>query len=293
MCAGLSAKLVGRAWLAVLTLGLAGCAEGMFFHPDQIEYTTPAKLGLQAQRVRLTGPRSSELDALWLPAQGTARGTVLQVHGNAANLSNHLPLVSWLPAAGYNVLAFDYRGYGASTGTPSLGGIVDDTLSAMAWLRARPDVGAQGFVVLGHSLGGATATRAVTRSPEGVRLLVLDSPLSSYRGMAADAARRAAWPVRLLAPLATLDLPTAQDDPLQAIPHLAVPLLVLVGLDDRVVPPTRGEALWAAAPQPKTLRRIEGGQHIDALGRADVRELLMKHLKAAAQPHPPEPARTP
>src|SRR5262245_32609812 len=73
--------------------------ERYFFYPDQVVYTTPQALGLAAQDLRFPGPDGSTLHAWWMPARGPALGTVLHVHGNAANISNHLPLVAWLPAA--------------------------------------------------------------------------------------------------------------------------------------------------------------------------------------------------
>ena len=90
----------------------------------------------------LTAPDGSKLHAWFLPAQGRAKGTVLHLHGNAANVSNHLPLVAWLPPRGFNVLTLDYRGFGRSQGTPSLDGVVDDAAAALEYLRTRTGVDA-------------------------------------------------------------------------------------------------------------------------------------------------------
>ena len=110
----------------------------MFFYPDSATYTTPAQLGVRAEDVQIVTADGSRLHGWFLPAVGNANGTVLHLHGNAANVSNHLPLVSWLPARGYNVLMVDYRGFGRSQGKPSLDGIVDDAAAAVAYLRTRP-----------------------------------------------------------------------------------------------------------------------------------------------------------
>ena len=109
----------------VLVIVLAGCIERMFFYPDSATYTTPAQLGVRAEDVQIVTADGSRLHGWFLPAVGNAKGTVLHLHGNAANVSNHLPLVSWLPARGYNVLMVDYRGFGRSEGKPSLDGIVE------------------------------------------------------------------------------------------------------------------------------------------------------------------------
>jgi hypothetical protein len=94
------------AWMALLgisTVSLAGCIERFFFYPDSARYASPEQFGLRAEDVRMQASDGTQLHGWFLPASGTAKGTVLHLHGNAANVSNHLPLVAWLPARGYNV----------------------------------------------------------------------------------------------------------------------------------------------------------------------------------------------
>jgi pimeloyl-ACP methyl ester carboxylesterase len=175
------------ALVAMSTFSLAGCIERFFFYPDSTRYTTPEQFGLKAEDVTLTAADGAHLHAWFLPASGAAKATVLHLHGNAANVSNHLPLVAWLPARGYHVLMLDYRGFGRSQGRPSLDGIVDDALAALAYLRTRSDVDPTRLVVFGQSIGGATALRMLARDAAGVRLAIIDSSFPSYRGIARDA----------------------------------------------------------------------------------------------------------
>lgn len=267
--------------LAVVLAALTGgCAERFFFYPDQHVYTTPQAEGVQVEDVLLPGPHGTQLHGWWLQAKGSAHGTVLHVHGNAANISNHLPLVAWLPAAGFNVLTFDYRGYGRSDGKPSINGLVDDTRAALAWLRRRPGIDGERLAVIGQSLGGATAVRAVAADPQGVRLLVLDSAFSSYRGIAREAAR-SMGPLGWLAPVFIPTLPNNEHDPVHAAARLTMPLLVVHGSRDAVIPQHHGRALWAAAKDPKHWLPIDGGEHIDGLMRDDVRAQVRDAMVAA------------
>ncbi len=146
---------------------LAGCVERMFFYPDAVKYTTPSQIGVRVEDVHVVSSDGSRLHGWFMPAVGQAKATVLHLHGNAANISNHLPLVAWLPARGYNVLMIDYRGFGRSAGKPSLDGIVDDAAAALAYLRTRPDVDATRLIVFGQSIGGATALRMLARDANG------------------------------------------------------------------------------------------------------------------------------
>ena len=259
---------------------LAGCIEGQFFYPDRRVYSTPAQFGLQARDVWFNSEDGSRLHGWWLPATASpAKGTVIHAHGNAANVTNHLPLVAWLPAAGYNVLSFDYRGFGRSEGKPTLDGAVADARAALSAARVQPGVDAQRLIVLGQSLGGATVTRALAQDAAGVRLLIIDSAFDSYGGIARDAVRGSPW--AFAAPLASAALPGRDKDPITAIATLRMPVLVLHGELDAMIPVQHGQRLHDAVPGRRMLLRIPDGQHIDALLRPDVRTQVLQAMDAA------------
>ncbi|MGH6624545.1 MAG: alpha/beta hydrolase [Burkholderiaceae bacterium] len=251
---------------ATLALGLAamivsGWVESFFFYPDNVRYSAPGQFGLKAEDVWLRAVDGSRLHAWFLPAQGgtAARGTVLHLHGNAANVSNHLPLVAWLPAQGYNVVTLDYRGFGKSEGKPSLDGVVDDAAVALAYLRTRPDVDADRLIVLGQSLGGATALRLLARDPAGVRLAIIEAAFTGYRTIARDAT---VGPLAALVPLAVSVLPPPDQDPIAALAHIRVPLIFVHGTRDRVIPEQHSAALHAAAISNKHLWIVPNGEHV-------------------------------
>lgn len=272
---------VAIAVIALLALLLAGCVERMFFYPDSAQYTHPERYGLRHEDVFVTTADGVRLHGWWLPAKGGALGTVLHLHGNAANVSNHLPLVAWLPPAGFNVLMLDYRGFGRSQGRPTLDGVVDDAAAALAWLRTRPDVDAQRLVVLGQSLGGATALRLLARDAGGVRLGVIEASFAGYRGIARDAALRSVVLVPLL-PVALPALPPSRDDPVTALAAVRVPLLIVHGTADEVIPFSHGEQLAAAAANAEFIR-VEGARHLEPLTRADVQRRVLAAMTAAVR----------
>ncbi len=277
--AGAAGAPRGRALLLACTLMLSGCVERMFFYPDRVQYTRPADYGLAHEDLAITTADGVRLHGWWLPAQGAARGSVLHLHGNAANVSNHLPLVAWLPPAGFNVLMVDYRGFGASEGAPTLDGVVEDGLAALRHLRSRSDVDPQRLIVFGQSLGGATALRVLARDAGGVRLAIIDSAFASYRGVARDAAVGSIV-LAPFAPLARL-LPDAASDPVTAASQLRLPLLFVHGTADQVIPPKHSERLHAAASEPKRLIAAPGARHMEALMRRDVQAQVLAAMLEA------------
>jgi hypothetical protein len=262
-----------------LVIVLAGCIERMFFYPDSATYTTPAQLGVRAEDVRIVTADGSRLHGWFLPAVGNAKGTVLHLHGNAANVSNHLPLVSWLPARGYNVLMVDYRGFGRSDGKPSLDGVVDDAAAALAYLRTRPDVDATRLIVLGQSIGGATALRLLARDGRGMRLGVIDSAFASYRGIARDATT--GGPLAPIAALTVGVLPGPDKDPITALKSIRVPLIFVHGARDTIIAAVNSEKLHAAASGSQHWS-VPDAMHIMALGQpGSWREKLVQAMDAA------------
>jgi uncharacterized protein len=274
--------VVALALVALVALLLAGCVERLFFYPDSAQYTRPEQYGLQHEDVFFTAADGSRLHGWWLPAKGAALGSVLHLHGNAANVSNHLPLVAWLPAAGFNVLMLDYRGFGRSQGRPTLDGVVDDAAAALAYLRTRPGVDGGRLIVLGQSLGGAPALRLLARDGDGVRLAVIEAAFASYRGIARDAAMQSVV-LAPLVPIAAPALPPTSDDPVTALARLRVPLLLVHGTDDEVIPFRHGEQLAAAAPAGTPFVRVDGARHMESLSRADVQRRVLDAMVAAVR----------
>jgi fermentation-respiration switch protein FrsA (DUF1100 family) len=277
--------------LLAALLVAAGC-NGMFFQPNAVGYSYPYQFGLWHEDVFFASGDGTRLTGWFLPAQGRPRGTVIHFHGNGANISNHLPVVRWLPAAGYAVFLFDYRGYGVSEGEPSRAGVIEDGVAALAYVRGRKDVDPQRLVVFGQSLGAAVAVSALARAgTAGVRALVLEGSFASYREVV-RLILDDSWLTWLFQyPVAYL-LFSDELSPLEDLPAVAgVPLLVVHGERDRMVPFANGRALFDAFPGPdKTFWAIPLGGHIGAFVQdgSPWRKSLLAYLERKLGPLPPE-----
>ncbi|MBC8119386.1 MAG: alpha/beta hydrolase [Burkholderiaceae bacterium] len=269
------------AFIGTFVIVLAGCVERMFFYPDAVLYAAPVNLNVKAEDFYVVSGDDAKLHGWFLPAAGKPKATVLHLHGNAANISNHLPLVAWLPAHGYNVLMIDYRGFGRSEGKPSLDGIVDDAAAALAYVRSRTDVDATRVIVFGQSIGGATALRLLARDSKGVRLAVIDSAFASYRGVARDAT--AGGPLAPIAALTAGMLPGPEKDPVTAVKGIRVPLIFVHGERDSIIAAVNSEQLHAAATDSQ-LWSVPNAMHISALAQPGAwREKLVLAMDQAAR----------
>ena len=197
------------------------------------------------------------LHGWWAPA-AEPKAHVLFLHGNAGNIGDRVPHIELLTAAGLDVLAFDYRGYGRSTGRPSEQGTYRDAQAALAALHRRPGIDPARVVYVGESLGGAIALALAVRSPPSG--LVLQSTFTSVRDMA-----------RLHYPLIPRAMVPDAYPSLRLVAEVRTRLLCLHGDSDELIPLMYGEALFEAATCTKEMVVFPGVGHNDVIAHAGTR----------------------
>jgi fermentation-respiration switch protein FrsA (DUF1100 family) len=190
------------------------------------------------------------LGAWYFPVPG--RGpAVLVCNGNGGDRSMRAELAAALNRAGLSVLLFDYRGYGGNPGRPTEEGLAADARAAQAWLAAQPDVDPKRIVYFGESLGAAVSLGLAVERPPAA--LVLRSPFTSLGDVGAV---HYPWlPVRRL----LLD----RYPSMERIASLRVPVLVIAGDRDDIVPASLSKRLYDAAAEPKQWLLVPGAGHND------------------------------
>lgn len=248
------ALLLALAWLAAV-FWMWWTQDSLVYHPRT--YTTPpstpGRLGLAFEDVRLKTADGETLAAWWVPVRGAVAGesrAVLVLHGNAGNITHRLDYLQPLQRMGYSILLPDYRGFGASSGSPSERGTYADAGAAWAWLMARGYTPQQ-VVLIGESLGGAVAAELAARVQP--RALILASTFSSMTDLGAELYP---WlPVRWVS--------RYRYDTLAGVRAYRGPVLVAHSREDRLVPYAHGERLHAAVQGPRVLLQL-AGDHNDA-----------------------------
>jgi pimeloyl-ACP methyl ester carboxylesterase len=222
--------------LVVLLALLWSCQRRLIYLPFGVPGMSAATVFDGGVDVRLRTEDGLQLTAWWAPATGPARDrTVLIAPGNAGSRALRVPLARALTTRGFDVLLVEYRGYGGNPGSPTEDGLAADVRAAHRYLTEDRGVDPRRLVLLGESLGGAVLARLATERPVGG--LVLRSPFTSL----ADVGARAYpfLPVRML-----LRERYPLHDQVQAV---RVPVAVVAGAADEVVPAAQSRAVAAAA----------------------------------------------
>lgn len=219
--------------VAIYMLAVAGLyafQRQLLYFPDT-NRPEPSLVGVPGVEVlQLVAADGIPLLAWYAPPAHKDDFVVLYLHGNAGNIGYRAEHLRRMVAAGWGVLLLEYRGYGGNPGAPSENGLLLDARAGIAALR-RNGVAPERTLIWGESLGTGIAVKIAIEQP--VAALLLESPYTSVEALA-----RSHFP---LVPVGLL----LQDrfDSLGRIAAVHVPLLVMQGGRDRIVPPEMGRAL--------------------------------------------------
>lgn len=234
---------------AIICIG-AWVLHRYFIYMPDTKRTAPKDVGLAGvQEITFKGGGGVTLIAWYLPARGR-KPTLLYFTGNSGSAANRARKIETIAANGYGVFMLNYRRYGGSGGWPTEANNVADASAAFDYLRAL-GVPAREIVAYGELLGTAVATRLALQRP--VRALVLEAPFTSV----VDVGLQVWWflPLRLIM--------TDQYRTIDRIGSVRVPLLIVHGARDSLIPVTQARQIYAAANQPKSLAILRRGAHND------------------------------
>lgn len=258
-------RMMLKKWLKVLGLlavaAYVGFCALVYFCPQLFFYNPTAeepsledakKDGYPAQKVEYRAADGTALYGWYTPPQ-KGRPVIVFMHGNSYNIGAFYHKLKPFVEAGYGVFMPEYRGFGGVRGKITQAGLEQDAEAALNWLRK------QGFanreiVLYGMSLGSFTATHGAYAlgEQESFAGLILEVPFDSMYEDVKDIV----W-----FPLPVKWIMRDKYENLPKIRQLNLPLLVMGGSEDTLVPVRRAEALFAAANQPKKIIVYSGAEH--------------------------------
>ena len=258
-----------RPALALLaSLSLAAFAGCISLDTQQRKWIFQASvLTMQDERARIDGlddvwitlpesPGKPKLHGLWLAGPTPDAPVMLYLHGARRDVEGSVFRIRHMRSLGFAVLAIDYRGFGRSTDElPSEDTVNEDARAGWAWIEAKHP--GRDRYIFGHSLGGAIAVRLATEVDDAKGLIV-EGTFTSIP--AVFQSMKWGW-------LPITPLITQRFDSAERIAKVKVPVLVVHGDADGLIPPTLGRALYDKARTPKRFVLVDGGTHYSTNGR--------------------------
>jgi uncharacterized protein len=235
-----------------LFFGLRWVERLVTFHPARLDANRPPRPPAGAEDVWFASADGTRLHGWYFKTQGSETATIIYFHGNGGNVTNVGWLGESLAKRGFNVLAFDYRGYGLSDGVAAdESELYLDGEAALQYVVNEKHAWPNRIVLYGQSLGTAIATETAMRCECGA--LILESGFSSASSLGS---RALPWLPRWLHVLGRNRFESARK-----LKKVHAPVLISHGDPDLTIPTDEGRALFAAANEPKKLLIFPGAGH--------------------------------
>lgn len=214
----------------------------------------------RAQRIDYASDDGQPLYAYLVGDPARARGLIIAYHGNADLAAWRVPwAVEVERHTGWAVLVPEYRGYGGLGGSPSYMSSRRDARATYRLVRERLATDSTRIALYGHSLGSAVAAELASDHPPSA--LLLEAPFTSARDMAR---------AMLVLPVAAAwrAIARVHFDTRAVVASLQLPVSVVHGERDGVIPMRMGRAVHAAARVPGELLVVPGAGHNDVIDSA-------------------------
>lgn len=256
-------------------LFLTGCTS-LIYQPDKYMYAHPDQFKIRFDNLTFNSIDGTKLSAWKLHSKTkNPKNLLIWFHGNAQNLTAHFVNAAWMADHGYDILIFDYRGYGLSEGQPNPKGVAEDGLAFLNY--AYDDFkkgGYEKFIVYAQSLGGAIALRSLEdfNHRDEISLLVLDSTFLSPREVAREKTNR------LFKYLISNSF-TANPE----LKHLTMPVLSIHSTEDFVIAYFLGKDLFNKIPNPQKefwTFNTRGHGDVFFVENQKYRDLFLNYVKA-------------
>ena len=213
-------------YIGLMLLGLF-LANHIIFQPPQASYRDNPTI------LKLKTSDGNHISARYFKNKGSEL-TILFSHGNAEDIGGLEGLAKKFIDAGLSILVYDYHGYGTSEGQPTEANAYRDIDAAYDYLTVNEEIDPERIVLHGRSLGGAVSVDLATRRPIGG--LILESTfVSGFRVLTS--------------------IPLFPFDRLESgkkISRVRCPILVIHGMNDRIIPFWHGRRLFELSNEPRT-----------------------------------------
>jgi len=231
----------------------------LLYHPTENNYTGD-KITVSVEKLKIKTQDGIELISWYHNKDINKYKTILFLHGNAGTLENRIHKINHFKNMQVNFLLIAWRGFSGNKGQPTEKGLYEDARSAISWLKFK-GVSENNIIIYGESLGTGVATEiAQNKNFAGI---ILESPFTSMVDAGKD--KYPYLPVRFLL--------KDKYESNKKIKNINIPILIMHGKVDNIVPFNMGERMYQLANNPKYSYFSEHDDHM-----MEYNEKLIKKL---------------
>ncbi|MDX1959776.1 MAG: alpha/beta hydrolase [Leptospiraceae bacterium] len=249
----------------LLTIFLLGYCSSVLYQPKKEELMNPEKLGFKKSEEFFTTSDKTKLN-LWFikpdEQEANKNAVILQFHGNGENMSSHFISLVWLVNHGYELVTYDYRGYGKSEGSPNPKEINSDSVEVINYVISYCKKNNKKLIIYAQSLGGAIAARALSEVKDKslISIVIFEGTFSDYKEVANSILRKQIiQPFPYLLSLFVSNSYSPKDYFEKISP---IPIVVIHETEDPVVPFENGKEVFRLSKDPKQFWSVTGQGHI-------------------------------
>jgi alpha-beta hydrolase superfamily lysophospholipase len=243
------------------TIFLNSCTAVVFQPSKQFYFSPEQTLGMAPDEYRISINDKVSLHAWRFSTQQPRKGVIVQFHGNAENMSSHYTSVAWMISRGYDLVTFDYRGYGQSTGVPSFPEVVSDSFKVLEFVRSLYPVETK-LIVYGQSLGSVIAANTVRHTQVKVDELVLEGGIYSLNQVSAEVLSRH-WLTWLFQPMGHVLVSHKYNFKKIAKGFPDIPVLLLHSKLDPIIPYRQSQRIYDKLEvNTKCLKLVDEREHV-------------------------------
>lgn len=218
----------------------------LYFPTKEIEFT-PRDVGLAYEALYIDTDRGMRLNAWFVPA-ADSRYTLLFCHGNGGNIGHRIDKIAILNRLGLDILIFDYRGYGLSSGRPSEKGLYKDAEASYDYLVYERKISPERIILYGESLGGAVAVELATK--RHAKAIITECLFSSTKDVA-----------KIFYPFFPTFIISSKFDSSNKIRSVKIPKLIIHSTGDEIIPFNQSVKLFKLSSEPKRHLALKGSHN--------------------------------
>ena len=280
-----------RFFLIIILWFLISSCETVFYAPGHHTYYPPENLGYHPQHFFFPSLDDTKLSGWIFPSKFPEEEKdliILQFHGNGENMTSHYMSLAWATNRGFELITFDYRGYGKSAGELGHKGVVEDAVAAYNFTKKRALKSNKKIVLFAQSLGATILLKAIEKfeDKQVIHSVFIDGGFLHHTDMANEFLSRFwfTWPFQWL-PYLVVSGSYSPDKFFEYFPR-DTPLIVIHGEKDQVVPIRFGKEIYSLAKPPKRWILAKNMRHIESMHHTEYRRLFLDMIKFPPQKQP-------